>query len=381
MVKLLPSEPRSEALEATLRRVNEACDYASGVAWEARTFSRYRLQQATYRDIKERFGLTAQVVIRLLAKVADAYKLDGAKPSTQRKFRPLGAIAYDDRILRWYQSSVSIWTVGGRERIPFVCDERTAALLRFRKGESDLDYRDRKWYLLATIEVEEPPPGSTPEEWLGVDLGVVNVATDSDGETHTSEQTEKSRKRYERIRGKLQSAGTKSAKRHLKKLAKRERRMKRDTNHCISKRLVTKAADTNRGISLEDLKGIRERTGKRLRRSRRSRHGKWAFSELREFICYKARLAGVAVKLVDPRNTSRTCSECGHCEKANRRSREDFLCKSCGHAALADMNAAVNIGRASVMVPIVSEGEDATHAPSSVSPTSRDKPAALAVGS
>jgi len=374
MVKLLPSKSQAQALEATLRRVNAACDYASGIAWETWTFSKYPLQQATYHGLKEHFGLTAQVVIRLLAKVADAYKLD---KRTQRTFRPLGAIAFDDRILRWYDSQVSIWTVGGRERIPFVADERTSTLLEHRKGEADLVYRTGKWYLLATVEVEEPPPG-TPEDWLGVDLGIVNIATDSDGETHTTECVEKSRKRYERIRSKLQSAGTKSAKRHLKKLSKRERRHKRDVNHCISKRLVSKAADTNRGISLEDLKGIRSSaSGNRLRRSQRSRHGKWAFSELRLFIEYKGRLAGVVVVCVDPAYTSQTCSGCGHCERANRKNQAEFVCKGCGYVAAADHNASLNIARrAAVMRPIVSENEDATHASSSIS---RDKPAASAV--
>lgn len=373
LVKLLPSKPQSEALKQTLRRVNSACDYVSGVAWETRTFGNYALQKKTYQEVKEGFSLTAQVVVRRLAKVADAFTLD---KRTRRTFRPLGAIAYDDRILRWYDSEVSIWTVAGRERVPFVCGARARDLLDSRRGESDLVYRGGKFYLFATVEIEEPPP-RVPEDWLGVDLGVTNVATDSDGKTYTSERTEKSRTRYERIRSKLQSAGTKSAKRHLKKLSKRERRHKRDVNHCLSKGIVSKAKESDRGIALEDLKGIRERTGKRLRRSQRSRHSKWAFSELRLFIEYKARLAGVPVVYADPAYTSQTCSECGHKERANRKSRDDFRCKSCGHAAPADVNAARNIS-AAVMQRIVSEKEDVTHASSSLS---RDKPAAVAVGS
>lgn len=376
VVKLLLTKSQHESLEATLRQVNDACDYASGVAWDTKTFSKYRLQQATYHDIKHRFGLTAQVVIRLLAKVADAYKPDRKR---KRTFRPLGAIAYDDRILRWHDSGeVSIWTIEGRQRISFVADGRTRALLASRRGESDLVYRGGKWYLLATVEVEEPPPG-TPEDWLGVDLGKSNIASDSDGEIHASERVEKSRKRYERIRGKLQKAGTKSAKRHLKRLSGRERRFKKDTNHVLSKSIVSKAKESDRGIALEDLKGIRERTGKRLRRSQRGRHSKWAFGELRSFLEYKARLAGVPLVCVEAAYTSRECNECGHCERANRRSQSEFVCKGCGHVAHADTNAALNIrSRAAVMRPIVSEREDATHAPSGVS---RDKPAALAVGS
>lgn len=352
MVKLLPSESQHEALKATLRRVNEACDYASEVAWETKTFSKYTLQKAVYGELKERFSLSAQVVIRLLAKVADAYKLDKRK---RRKFRPLGAVAYDDRILRWKDDEVSIWTVEKRQAIPFVCDERTRALLASRRGESDLVFRGGKWYLLATIEVEEPPPG-TPEDWLGVDLGVSNIASDSDGGTHTSERVEKSRKRYERIRGKLQSAGTKSAKRHLKKLSGKERRFKKDTNHRLSKSIISKAKESDRGIALEDLKGIRERTGKRLRRSERGRHGKWAFGELRSFLEYKSRLAGVSLICVDAAYTSQTCNECGHCERANRRSQSEFACEGCGHVAHADTNASKNIARrAAVMRPIVSK--------------------------
>ena len=265
------------------------------------------------------------MVIRAIAKVADAYKLDKKR---KRTFKALGAIAYDDRILRWKDEEVSIWTVAGRQRIPFVCGERTAEMLKSRQGESDLVFRGGKWFSLATVNIEEPPPG-TPEDWIGVDLGVVNIATDSDGETHTSEKTEKSRRRYERIRSKLQAAGTKSAKRHLKKLARRERRMKRDANHIISKRLVSKATETNRGICLEDLQGIRSRTT--VRRAQRSRQGKWAFGELRSFVEYKATLAGIAFALVDPLSyTSQTCSGCGHCEKANRRTQWEFVCKSCG---------------------------------------------------
>lgn len=376
-VKLLPSSQQTDSLRQTLRRSNAASNHVSEVAWKESVFGKHALQKLCYHEVRTRFDLTAQAAIQACRKVADSYRLD---KRTKRSYRPFGAIAYDDRILSWEpeDSEVSIWTVDGRQKMPFACDERAREMLDNRRGESDLIYRGGKFFLLATVEVEEPPPG-TPDDWLGIDLGIVHLATDSDGETHSGELVEMSRKRYERIRSKLQAAGTKSAKRHLKKLSRRERRMKRDANHCISKRLVAKAAETNRGISLEDLKGIRARVGSNVRRSQRSKHSKWAFSELREFIGYKARLAGVAVKMVDPRNTSRVCSECGHCEKANRKSRDDFLCKSCGYAAAADHNAALNICRAEFMQPVAAESGDVTHALSLGS--SAAIPHALAVGS
>jgi putative transposase len=348
-VKLLTTGSQDETLESTLRRVNEACDYTSEVAWDTRTFGKYALQKLIYKDVRERFDLTAQVVVRLLAKVADAYRLDG---KTKRTFRRLGAIAYDDRILRWGADVVSIWTVAGRERIPFVCDERTRHLLEHRRGESDLVYREGKWYLLATVEVEEPPP-CTPEDWLGVDLGVKNIAADSEGETYSGGHLRGLRHRYQRMRSRLQSKGTKSAKRLAKKRRRKEHRMARNTNHRLSKRIVRKAQRTKSGIALEDLKGILGRV--RARKPQRRTLHSWSFHQLREFIAYKAALAGVPLVYVDPRNTSRTCPECGCIDKRNRPNRDEFCCTVCGFAGPADSIAAVNIGRAAVMLPNAAE--------------------------
>ena len=123
-------------------------------------------------------------------------------------------------------------------------------------------------------------------------------------------------------------------------------------NHRISKELVAVAKGTKRAIAMEDLRGIRSRVT--VRHGQRGRHGKWAFDQLRAFIEYKARLAGVPVLMVDPRDTSRRCSECGHTEKLNRVSQLLFRCRSCGHVEDADLNAAENIRwRADVNQPIV----------------------------
>ena len=73
--------------------------------------------------------------------------------------------------------------------------------------------------------------------------------------------------------------------------------------------------------------------------------GNWAFADLAAKIFYKAAEVGLPVIFVDPRNTSRTCSECGHCEKANRKSQSKFECLNCGFCANADKNAACNISR------------------------------------
>src|SRR5439155_19442869 len=118
----------------------------------------------------------------------------------------------------------------------------------------------------------------------------------------------------------------------------KQARFQRDTNHCISKKLVATAKDTKRGIALEDLKGIRSRT--RFGREQRARMGNWAFAQLAAFVAYKAALSGVVVEFVDPRHTSQMCRECGHCERANRKNQAEFACRACGHRANADVNAA-----------------------------------------
>jgi putative transposase len=345
-VKRLPTPEQSDTLKETLRASNAAANEISDTAWENRSFGQYKIHKLAYHSVRESSGLSSQVVIRAIAKVADAYKLDRRR---KRKFKPLGAIAYDDRILRWKEEEISIWTVAGRQRIPFVCGEKTAELLRSRHGESDLLYRDGKWYLLATVNVEEPPPG-TPADWIGVDLGIKNIATDSTGENYSGSQLKSLRHRYHRVHSRLQSKGTKSAKRRARKRRHKERRMARNVNHVISKRIVRKAQRTDSGIALEDLSGIRERTRVR-RHQRRAMHSSWSFNQLRQFVLYKAALEGVPVVFVDPRNTSRTCPECGHVDKRNRHSRDRFRCCLCGFSGAADSIAAENIRRAAVNPP------------------------------
>ena len=345
-IKLLPTPEQRHALAATIRQVNAACGFLSAAAWEGRVFGRYGLQKAAYYQVREQFNLSAQMTVRAIAKVADAYKLDRC---VFRTFRLGGAIAYDGRVLRYLKDGrVSIWTSNGRHTIPYTCGERQRELLAHQKGESDLVLRDGEFYLTATCEVEEPEPVQ-PKDALGVDLGIVNVAVDSDGRFHTGERVRKLRERHHRLRAKLQKKGTKAAKRLLRKRHRKEARFGKDVNHCISKELVARAKCTNRAIALEDLKGIRRRV--KARREQRRELGTWSFHQLRKFIEYKARLEGVSVVLVDPKNTSRTCPECGFVSKANRPERDRFRCVECAFSGEADHIAAINIGRAAVNQP------------------------------
>lgn len=338
-VKLLPTEQQRIALTKTMELANAACNDISDVAWQTRMFNRNNLHHLVYYDIKEKYNLSAQVVVRCLGKVVDAYKLDR---KTRRTFRPMGAIAYDDRILKWYADKqlVSIWADGTRRKVEFAAGPRQLEMLQTQKGESDLCYIDGEFYLFATCDIDEPTPDDV-SEFLGVDLGIVNVASDSDGNVYSGAVVQSVRKRRRRQRKRLQAKGTKAARRRLKAIRRKESRFASNINHTISKQIVDLAKRTGRGIALEDLKGIRNRV--RLRKQQRGDLHSWSFHQLGEYIKYKARLAGVPVVFVDPRYTSQACSKCGCIDKRNRPNQNTFLCVSCGYAANADTNAAMNI--------------------------------------
>lgn len=353
-VKLLPLPEQAGALMHTLEQANAACQFVSNIAWDRKTFRQYDLHHKCYQTIREKFNLSAQVAVRAIAKVAYAYKLDRKE---KRFFKPRGSVAYDDRILSWrlQDQTISIWTLKGRLHIPFVCGKQQLSLLQTRQGESDLILNKGMFFLSATCEVDELTPTDI-KDILGVDLGVVNIAVDSDGQIHSASHINNVRHRHRRLRAKLQTRGTRSAKRKLKRLSGKERRSARDINHSISKKLVAKAKDTNRGIALEDLAGIFSKVT--VRRSQRATLYSWSFYQLKAFVTYKAKRVGVPIFLVDPRNTSRTCPVCGHIDKANRHSQSKSSCVVCGFAGLADHIAAVNIGRrAAVNPPIVARDE------------------------
>lgn len=346
-VQLKPTVAQAVSLTATMRLANEACDWLSARAWEAKTFRQFSLHKLGYHECRTAFPkLSSQMVVRCIAKVADAYKLD---KKVLRTFRPLGAIAYDSRILSWLGDSASIWTVDGRQRIPFVCGQHQRAMLVYHRGEADLVLRKGRFYLFVSVDVPDTEERKALG-WLGVDVGIINIATTSDGQNFSGSHLNSLRRRSYRLRRRLQAKGTKSAKRLLKHRRRKEKYFSAHVNHEISKQIVATAERTDRGIALENLEGIRSRI--RARRPQRHVLHSWSFGDLQTKITYKARHAGVPVCFVDPRNSSRECRACGHVEKANRKTRDHFACLSCGHVADADANAASIIaGRADVDRP------------------------------
>ncbi len=191
-----------------------------------------------------------------------------------------------------------------------------------------------------------------PLNIIGVDLGIVNIAVDSTGKYYTGEKTKNIRNRYKNLRSKLQSVGTKSAKRHLKKLSGKEKRFQKNTDHIISKELVNKAEGTSSILVLEDLTNIRKKTvvGKKDRYI----HNSWSFYRLKNFILYKAQEKGIVVISINPAYPSMECPICHYIDKRNRYNRDNFKCLKCGYSGKADYVASSNIkNRVAVNLPIV----------------------------
>src|SRR5262249_35281803 len=337
-LKLTPTGAQYEALLETLKTANRACTWLAGQAWETKTFGQFALHKLAYERCRERFGLAAQMAVRCIAKVADAYKLDRKR---RRRFRRYAAQPYDDRIFRFCSHThLSLWTVHGRLTMPYQCGVRQRALLAYRKDEVDLMYIRGVFYIAVMCDVLDPEELGI-EHVLGVDFGIVNLAVDSDGTVYSGAKIEQQRQRYMRRRQELQKHHTRSARRRLRLLKGTQARFQQDVNHTIAKRLVDTAQRSSAAIALEELTGIRQRV--KASRQQRPRPANWGFSQLRQYVTYKAALAGVPVVLVDPKHTSQKCHVCGHIAKANRQSQHHFSCHRCGYATLADLNAAQNI--------------------------------------
>ncbi len=168
-VKLQPTQEQRALLFETLQTANAACNDISQQAWEQKCFGRVPVHKLTYTTVRDQFDIASQLVVRCIGKVVDAYKLD---KKTQRRFKKLGAVPYDSRILNWRLADeiVSIWLMGGRQIIPFVTGDHQRALLAFQQGETDLVYRKGAFYLYTTCDVLDEDM-IDPEGWLGVDLG------------------------------------------------------------------------------------------------------------------------------------------------------------------------------------------------------------------
>ena len=345
-LKLHTTPQQHAALHETLRQSTACFNAVCLHGWEHNERNGVRLHHATYQRLRQRYdALPSQLVVSARMKATEALQSVEERRRQGRvascPHSQLCPLRYDARSygVNLQDGCASLATVCGRVSVTFLLPAYCLRYADWKPCSADLCLRNGVFFLHVVVECAAPELSC--EGVLGADLGIAESAVDSDGNAYSGATVKAVRKRVKRLRGLLQRKGTKSAKRHLQKIARKQSRFVRDTNHIVSKHLVRTASLSRKAIALEDLSGIRERAS--VSRELRWLLGNWAFYQLRGFVQYKAQAAAIPVVTVDPAYTSRTCSGCGYCDKGNRKSQSRFHCLHCGLTLHADLNAAKNV--------------------------------------
>src|SRR3989475_3725095 len=385
-LKLKTTPQQFQALRQTQLAYRDALNSVSQYAFEhGKTSSGRTLQQNCYDDIRLKFGLPAQMACNVPRQVGATYKglwtkvkqnaLARKADLTKKRYKGLDkppkyvspTLTYNYQ--RDYsfktEQRVSILALDGRVVVPYTGYNKHVALIQQGAsiGAAKLWYdKPRKqFYLLVSLEVEIADPAPETQTGIaGVDVGVrylaVSSTTRGEQSFHSGKSIVPKANHYVRLRKRLQKKGTRSATRRLVAISGRERRLKQDANHVVSKRIVE--AHPHSLIGLEDLTDIRERsrrrTGKKATKKQRkanARQSKWAFAELQAMIAYKAAKQGsMAIKL-DAHYTSQACPMCGYTGKENRpRKGLLFVCQSCHYTLHADLVGARNIALRTLLI-------------------------------
>ena len=348
----------SKVFKPTIDAYTQAFNFVCNAAWNNQEFNGVKLHHLTYHQVRQDTKLKSQLAISSRMKATEALqsviarKKKGKKVSCpQSKFCP---IRYDDRSLTvdFTNNTINILTLEGRVKLPIYVPKYFEQYLGWTRCSADLMQIKGKTFLHIVFEreVDDIVPNG---KYIGIDRGIKKLAVVSDNRFFGGGHIKHVSTKYERLRSSLQSKGTKSSKRHLRKISRSERLFRKDVNHCITKKIVA-GLKLGTTIVLEKLTGIRggarkltseERQNKvkTLRKPQRKDVNKWNFFQFEQMLTYKAEAAGCKVVFVDARYTSQRCSNCGHIHKGNRQKQSRFKCRQCDFRLNADLNGSRNI--------------------------------------
>jgi IS605 OrfB family transposase len=323
----------------------------SAYGWQHQVRNGITLHHRLYRVLKEQYPtLVSDLHIQARAKATEALKSAFVRRWRGRPVScPHSEICsprynHHTFAIDWADRTVRLSTTAGRLIIPFRLPRHGERYVGAKACTADLVRRpDGTFALHLVVDIPAPAVASTGEV-VGVDFGLANPAVTSTNRFLGRRAWRGIEARCFRLRRALQRRGSKSAKRHLRRLRGRQRRFRRDCDHVLSKQVVY-AAHRGDVIAVEQLTGIRARARQRRGRQNRRLHG-WSFAQLKAFITYKAEERGCTVAEVSPRHTSQRCSRCGYRARTNRRSQALFQCRVCGYTLHADLNGARNIAAA-----------------------------------
>jgi len=371
-----------EAFREVQQRLSES-GYNDGNPLKAIT-----LQRAMYHQVKG--TLNAQMTISAIRTVAGAYqsaksnKNPATRPFLFKKARALFLVGSRGRDASFRPDGMlSIWTLAGRKHLTYSIPEDFKATFERAKEIDSLTVILHNGKLIGrvtlTLEVPEPV-GILP---VGIDLNETNalVAVDPDGCTLfvsgkavkvKNRRTAKTRSRLQcklAVR-KAQHKDTRSVRRVLKRLGRKQRNRTRTFAQQTAKQLV-EWAPQNAVLVFEDLHIPQPKKGKMRGKALRRRMSLWQRGLIRECALSKAQEHGMTLAKVDPRYTSKNCSRCG---LRGKRHRHSFTCPHCGYSQHADINAAFNIRN---RYTILRDGGDSSVSPEAQSGLGRGQAAQL----
>ena len=218
--------------------------------------------------------------------------------------------------------------------------------------------RGDKWDVSIQTEYDRNPPAPTPSE-VGIDMGVKRFATLSDGDFFEPLNAfKREREKLAKLQKKL--AGQKKGSRNSRKTKRKITRLHRhiaDSRRDFLHKTSTQIAKNHSVVYVEDLKvsnmsasaaGTKENPGRKVKQKsglNRSILDQGWYSFFR-MLSYKLEHRGGRLIKVDPKNTSRTCPQCGSVSGENRKTQASFACIACGYRANADLVGAINVLRA-----------------------------------
>ncbi len=343
-------------IDKTLEKFADACNHILDTALMENVTNTTKLHHLIYKDVRGATGLKAnhvcQAIRRVVGNLKATYRI--------KQFRPT-SISLDARTFKYEEENqiVGVTLISGRKKFNLSIGNYQRGLLKGHIPTSAtlVKRKNGDYYIQIAVNIPTQPPSHTPRT-IGVDLGRRSIAATSTEKTWNGDKLNQTRDRYSRVRANVQSKRTKSSKRLLRRLSGRERRFQSWLNHNIAKELVTEAKQSNSALAFEDLKGIRQSLNKKPRsKKERRKTNNWAFYQLRQYVQYKAAIAGIWVLFVNPKYTSKTCARCHHVHpeesKKSYRRDERYKCGNCGWEHNADINAGIVISQlgASVTCP------------------------------
>lgn len=351
VVKLDVKPKQFSQLEETAQAFADACIWINENV-NHRLTNRNSIQAVCYNDVKEKFGLKANHIVRACARVGANRLTAKAKGRKVKGFKPT-SFDCDGRTFSFREKdwTISVSTLGKRLRLPLRASNYHRGKLTGQKPTSAqiCKHKDGQWYAHIQIKNSVPETKETSNV-IGVDFGRREIAKTSTNKGWDGQSIQQKRDKFSRVRASVQkkaSQGTRSSRRRcreiLKRLSGREKGYQKWLNHNISKQIIEEAKQTDSTVAIEDLTGIRERTNEKPRnKTERRRSNNWAFYQLRTFLEYKGIKEGVKVTAVPPAYTSQTCHCCNH---IGIRTNKNFKCSNqdCGWVGDADLNGALMI--------------------------------------